>query len=136
MPKKWIDPNATTLVQSSVHVRRVSHGKARALLRGAWTKWIEPEVITDSAFICACEQGDQLKNDIALLQEIPKKWLEPEVTSYNAVVSECEKGEPWAGSWVAAGDPEGEVGAGSDRLQSSHQYMRCRRSGLIRMRPP
>ena len=54
-------------------------------------KRLEPEVITCSAVISACEKGEQWEKALALLREIPKKRLDPEVTTYSAAISACEK---------------------------------------------
>ncbi|CAK0808009.1 unnamed protein product [Prorocentrum cordatum] len=56
---------------------------------------LEPDVISQSAGISACEKGGQWQRALALLSEMWEAKLEPNVISYNAGISACEKGEQW-----------------------------------------
>ncbi|CAK0800611.1 unnamed protein product [Prorocentrum cordatum] len=57
---------------------------------------LEPNVISYSAGISACEKGDQWQRALALLSEMRDAKLEPNaIFSYNAGMSACEKGEQW-----------------------------------------
>ena len=54
-------------------------------------KGLEPDVITCSAAISACEKAKQLRKALELLEEMRQKGLEPDVITYNAAISACEK---------------------------------------------
>ncbi|CAK0894730.1 unnamed protein product [Prorocentrum cordatum] len=60
-----------------------------------WEVKVEPDVISYSAGISACEKGEQWQRALALLREMRKAQLEPNTVSYNAGISACEKGLQW-----------------------------------------
>ncbi|CAK0809448.1 unnamed protein product [Prorocentrum cordatum] len=60
-----------------------------------WEAKLEPDVISYSAGISACEKGEQWQRALALLSEMWEAKLEPNVISYSAGISACEKGEQW-----------------------------------------
>ncbi|CAK0874049.1 unnamed protein product [Prorocentrum cordatum] len=60
-----------------------------------WEAKLEPNVISYSAGISACEKGEQWQQALALLSDMWEAKLEPNVISYNAGISACEKGEQW-----------------------------------------
>jgi pentatricopeptide repeat protein len=61
---------------------------------------IEPNAITYSAAISACEKGDgQWEMALELLNEMKERGIEPNVITYSAAISACEKGD---GQWEKA----------------------------------
>ena len=56
---------------------------------------IEPDVISYSATISACEKGGQWEKALQLFQEMRTNGIEPNVISYGATISACEKGGQW-----------------------------------------
>ena len=56
---------------------------------------IEPDVITYSAAISACEKGGQWKHALRVLEEMRSSGTKPTVISYSAAISACEKGGQW-----------------------------------------
>ncbi|CAK0862381.1 unnamed protein product, partial [Prorocentrum cordatum] len=70
--------------------------RALALLGEMREAKVEPDVISYSAGISACEKSEQWPRALALLCEMRAAKLEPDVTlSYSAGISACEKGEQW-----------------------------------------
>jgi pentatricopeptide repeat protein len=53
---------------------------------GAGDGGVEPEVITCSAAISACEKGGQWEKVLQLLEEMRAKGVKPDVTTYAAVI--------------------------------------------------
>ena len=53
---------------------------------------LEPNVITYSAAISACEKGRRPDAALDLLAEMKARGLAPNVITYNAAISACEKG--------------------------------------------
>ena len=66
-----------------------------ALLSEIWEVKLEPDVISYSAVISACEKGEQWQRALSLLSEMRGVKLAPNVISYSAGISACEKGEQW-----------------------------------------
>ncbi|CAK0887382.1 unnamed protein product [Prorocentrum cordatum] len=70
-----------------------------------WEAKLEPNVISYSAGISACEKGGQwqaaltllseMRRALALLSEMWEAKLEPDVISYSAGISACKKSERW-----------------------------------------
>ncbi|CAK0809442.1 unnamed protein product [Prorocentrum cordatum] len=58
-----------------------------------WEAKLEPDVISYSAGISACEKGEQWQRALALLSEMWEAKLEPNVISYSAGISACAKCE-------------------------------------------
>ena len=56
------------------------------------SSWQEPDVISYSAAISACEKGLQCEEALSLLPKMRNSWQEPNVISYNVAISACEKG--------------------------------------------
>ena len=56
---------------------------------------IEPDVISYSAAISACEKGGEWQRALELLDAIRRRGLAPNVISYSAAISACEKGGEW-----------------------------------------
>ena len=54
---------------------------------------LEPNVITFSALISACEKGQQWQLALGFLEEMRWSGLELNVITVNAVISACEKGQ-------------------------------------------
>ena len=52
---------------------------------------IDPDVITYSAVISACEKCKNYKKALDLLQEMKDSGIDPNVITYNATISACEK---------------------------------------------
>ena len=61
----------------------------------------EPDMITYSAAISACEKGKQPDKALELLEDMQWSGLEPAVITYNAAISACEKGEQWTRPWCS-----------------------------------
>ncbi|CAK0888794.1 unnamed protein product [Prorocentrum cordatum] len=64
---------------------------------------LEPDVISYSAGISACEKGEQWQRALALLSEMQELNLESNAISftiYNAGISACGNGEQW--QWALA----------------------------------
>eukprot|EP00415_Alexandrium_ostenfeldii_P005144 UN5144 len=59
---------------------------------------VEPNVVTFSAVISACEKGGQWLAALTLLSSMIKLGIVPNVVSCNAAVSTCEK----SGQWLVA----------------------------------
>ena len=56
---------------------------------------LEPDVISYSAAMSACEKGAQWEQASSLFQADVRSRLEPDVISYNAAISRVRKGEQW-----------------------------------------
>merc|ERR1711933_500087 len=56
---------------------------------------IQPNVITFSAAISACEKGAQWPRVLSLFLGMQKARIQPDVITYNAAISACEKGAQW-----------------------------------------
>ena len=56
---------------------------------------VQPDVISCSAVISACEKGIKLDAAVGLLQEMLGRLLRPDVISCNASISACEKSIQW-----------------------------------------
>ena len=73
-----------------------------------WEAKLEPDVISYSAGISACEKGEQWQRALALLGEMRQARLEPNVISTEIPGSLCAKGAPVASNrppWAAPGGP-------------------------------
>merc|ERR1712032_433337 len=57
---------------------------------------LEPDVITNSASISACEKGHQWAMALQILGKMRRSGLEPDVITNSASISACEKGHQWA----------------------------------------
>ena len=55
----------------------------------------EPDVISYSASVSACDRGEQGQRAPVLISETCEAKLEPNATNYSAGVSACEKGGQW-----------------------------------------
>ena len=55
-------------------------------------KELQPEVISCSAMISACEKGAQWEAALGFLLEMPRGSLQPELFSFDTAISACEKG--------------------------------------------
>ena len=56
---------------------------------------IQPNTITYSAAISACEKGNQWKEALALLSKMKQEDIKADTITYNAAISACEKGNQW-----------------------------------------
>ena len=56
-------------------------------------KGIQPDVITYSAAISACEKGIQLEKALEFMEDMTMKGIDPDVITYYAAISACEKTE-------------------------------------------
>ncbi|CAK0842402.1 unnamed protein product, partial [Prorocentrum cordatum] len=56
---------------------------------------LEPNVISYSAGISACEKGEQWQRALALLSDVWVAKLEGSVIIFNAGITACGKGEQW-----------------------------------------
>eukprot|EP00415_Alexandrium_ostenfeldii_P004959 UN4959 len=56
---------------------------------------INPDVISCSAAMSACEKGGQWQAALAVLRTMPHLRINPNVISCNAAVSACAKGDRW-----------------------------------------
>jgi pentatricopeptide repeat domain-containing protein 1 len=56
---------------------------------------LEPDNITYSSAISACEKGGQWQQALALLDQMPEKGVTANVITCNAAISACEKGGKW-----------------------------------------
>ena len=56
------------------------------------SKMLEPDIVSYSASMSACEKGSQWVHALALLREMLGRRLELDVVSYSASLSACEKG--------------------------------------------
>ena len=61
-------------------------------LREMQAKRVEPDVISYSATIRACEKGAQPEQTLELLREMQSKSVKLNVVGYNAVIRACGKG--------------------------------------------
>lgn len=52
---------------------------------------VEPDVITYSAAILACEKGEQWERALSLLDEMQHGGIEPNEFSFDAAISACER---------------------------------------------
>ena len=59
------------------------------------SKWLEPNVISYSAAISACEKNTPREKALSLLQEMPSEWLEPDVIRHSSAIGTCEKSKLW-----------------------------------------
>ncbi|CAK0881003.1 unnamed protein product [Prorocentrum cordatum] len=117
---------------------------ALSALSDMWKAKLEPNVISYSAGISACEKvsysagisacekGEQWQRALALLSEMWEAKLEPDlIFSYSAGISACQKGEQWeralallSGMWEAKLEP--------DDISYSAGIRACERSGQWR----
>merc|ERR1712070_915880 len=51
---------------------------------------VEPNVVSYSAAISACEKGQQWEDALSLLDDVQGSFLVPDVVSFNAAISACE----------------------------------------------
>ncbi|KAK3249083.1 hypothetical protein CYMTET_41480 [Cymbomonas tetramitiformis] len=56
---------------------------------------VEPNVITYSSLISACEKGGQWEKALEVFAGMKKAGVEPNVITYSSLISACEKGEQW-----------------------------------------
>ena len=50
-------------------------------------------MVTYSAVISACEQGQELRRAFDVCAEMRRQALEPNMVTYSALISACEKGQ-------------------------------------------
>merc|ERR1711918_110689 len=55
----------------------------------------EPNVISYSAAICACEKGQQWEQALSLLHEVRRSQVKLDVLSFSAGMGAWEKGQRW-----------------------------------------
>ena len=55
----------------------------------------QPDVISYSAAISACEKAAQCERALEILDEMKRRGVAPNVFSYSAAISACEKGGRW-----------------------------------------
>ena len=70
---------------------RRSGERALELLEGMRERGIEPDVISYSAAISACEKGGQWERALELLEGMRERGIEPDVISYSAAISACAR---------------------------------------------
>ena len=56
---------------------------------------VQPNEISYSAAISACEKGQQWERALGLLAQMEEHGVQPNVISYSAAISACEKGQQW-----------------------------------------
>ena len=56
---------------------------------------VQPDVISYSAAISACEKGGQWEPALELLQKMQDRKVQPNVISYNAAISACGRACEW-----------------------------------------
>ena len=69
--------------------------QALLLLAEMRTHGLEPDVITFSAAISACERGANWEQALALLAEMRERGLACDITVFSAAVNACEQGAQW-----------------------------------------
>ncbi|CAK0879375.1 unnamed protein product [Prorocentrum cordatum] len=92
-----------------------------------------PSIISYTAGISACEQGEQWQPALALLNEMRQTKLELDVVSYSAGISACGKGEQWQRAlallsemWKAEFDPNViSCSAGISACEKGDQWQRA-----------
>ncbi|CAK0836621.1 unnamed protein product, partial [Prorocentrum cordatum] len=92
--RSWSPTQLQCWDQRLQHWRAVAAG-AGAAQRDAGGEAGARPLVSYSAGISACEQGEQWQRALALLSEMREVKLEPNVISYSAGISACEKGEQW-----------------------------------------
>ena len=65
------------------------------MLRKMECKGVEPNTITYSALISACEKGRKWERALELLKEMECKGIVADTITYSALISACEKGGKW-----------------------------------------
>ncbi|CAK0825239.1 unnamed protein product [Prorocentrum cordatum] len=93
---------------------------------------LEPDVISYSAGISACEKGEQWQRALALLSEMREMKLEPNIISYNAGISACEKREQWQDALALLSEMR-EVKLEPDSSATALGSARARRASSGRM---
>ncbi|CAK0859208.1 unnamed protein product, partial [Prorocentrum cordatum] len=83
---------------------------------------LEPDIISYSAGISACEKGGQWQRALARMSEMREAKLEPSVISYNAWTSACEKGRA-----VEVGSGAAERDVGPEAFAQRTQLQPCDR---------
>ncbi len=69
---------------------------------------VNPDVITYSSAISACEKGGQWQRALDLLARCESAGIKPNVITYNSAISACEKGRQWQRArtcWNAVNPP-------------------------------
>jgi pentatricopeptide repeat domain-containing protein 1 len=56
---------------------------------------VQPDVITYSALISACEKGAQWQRAMEVFKEMKTAGVKPDDITYSALISACEKGAQW-----------------------------------------
>ena len=80
----------------SVLVRRCGEWQqALGLFSAMFEAQINPDVVSYSAVISACQKRGEWQQAISLFRAMPQARITPDVISYNAVISTCEKGGAW-----------------------------------------
>ena len=87
---------------ASVHVRRPGSQKVLELIQEMQLKDLEPDVITYSAAISACEKVKQSQKALELLEEMRQNGMEPNVITYNAASSAREKVKQSEMNWCSS----------------------------------
>ena len=67
--------------------------QALSLLQEMGRSQLQPDVVSYSAAISACEKGQQWEQALGLLQEMWRSQLQPDLISYNSAISGCEKAQ-------------------------------------------
>merc|ERR1712129_642571 len=60
----------------------------------AWAV-LQPDTITYSSVICACEKAAEWQKAPALLASMARAVLQPNTITYSSAISACEKGAEW-----------------------------------------
>jgi len=66
---------------------------------------VAPEVVTCSAAISACRQGERWAHALALLGGMPQDRLAADAIAHNAALSSCQATPVGYGSWGRRPDP-------------------------------
>lgn len=113
--------------------KRVLEGTAMArslmLLREMMCSKVEPNVITYSAAISACEKGLQWSLAKSLLAQMWCDRVDPNVVTYSAAMGACSKAQQWAEA-LALTDQMRRVSIQADVITYSTALSACERGRL------